>query len=67
VEKKAFSSIQNIPESPAVDWPMEEQRKKLAKLIAVAKKRARSRALAFCRKKQNLSNRKKESHRLCLS
>lgn len=43
MEKKAFSRTQNTPESPAVHCPMEEQRKELAKLITVGKKKGRSR------------------------
>lgn len=43
MEKKALSRTQNIPESPTVHCPTEEQRKERAKLITVGKKRARSR------------------------
>lgn len=43
MEKKTFSRIQNVPKNPTVHCPMEDQRKELAKLVTVRKKRARSR------------------------
>lgn len=39
MEKKAFSRIQNTPESQTVLCPMEKQRKELAKIVSVEKKR----------------------------